>query len=367
MAPASDDELRLREALQLAERAVGLSEPNPRVGCVLADAAGHIVGRGSTQAIGQAHAEVMALREAQAAGASLRGGTAWVTLEPCAHHGRTPPCCDALIEAGLARVVVALVDPFHAVAGNGIARMRAAGLRVDVATGAVAQAARELNIGFMARVERGRPWLRLKVASSLDGFVARPDGASRWITGPEARADGHHWRRRATAVLTGIGTVLADDPRLDVRAVPTTVQPWRVVLDSRRRLPAGAALLQPPGRVILVDAGPAAAGSGDERAERWSLPGRNGQVDLAALLRQLAAEGANEVHAEAGATLSGALLGAGLVDELLVYLAPRLIGQGRSWTGAEAAEPIADPARWTVVEHALVGPDLRLRLRPAAP
>lgn len=333
----------LDEALALAAQAVGLSDPNPRVGCLLLSADGRELGRGHTQAAGQAHAEVMALRDAAARGHDVRGATAVVTLEPCSHHGRTPPCCDALIAAGLSRVVVAVQDPNPLVAGQGSARLRAAGLRVELADAGIADAARELNIGFFSRMQRGRPFVRLKSAISLDGRTALPDGRSQWITGPAARADGHAWRRRAGAVLTGIGTVLADDPRLDVRLVPTARQPLRLVLDPQGRLPATARIRQPPGELRVI--GP-------------------GRADLPALLAALGAEGVNELHVEAGPTLSGAFLNAGLVDELLVYQAPLLVGEGRPLAALDPLGSLDATRRWRLVEATPVGADLRLRLRP---
>ena len=248
------DQHRLLEALDLAASAIGTTEPNPRVGCVIGTADGQLLSRGATQQAGGPHAEVMALRDAAAQGCDVRGATAWVTLEPCAHHGSTPPCCDALIAAGVARVVVALQDPFAQVAGTGLERMRAAGVQVDMADADIAEAAWNLNIGFFSRLLRQRPWVRLKVAASLDGRTALDNGQSQWITGAAARADGHAWRKRASAVLTGIGTVLADDPRLDVRLVPSTWQPLRVVVDSTLRTPPGARLLAPPGQVLIATA-----------------------------------------------------------------------------------------------------------------
>ena len=231
-APALDRE-RLLQALVLAEGAFGVTEPNPRVGCLVGSRDGTIFGSGATQKAGGPHAEVMALRQAVQQGHDLRGATVWVTLEPCAHQGRTPPCCDALIEARVGRVVVGARDPFPAVNGAGLQRLRAAGVTVDMADDDdIAAACRDVNIGFFSRMERGRPWVRLKIAASLDGKTALSNGQSQWITGPEARKDGHAWRRRASAVLTGIGTVLADNPRLDVRLVPTEAQPMRVILDS---------------------------------------------------------------------------------------------------------------------------------------
>jgi len=333
----------LQRALSLAEQAIGLTDPNPRVGCVILAADGRELGAGHTQPAGQAHAEVMALRDAAARGHDVRGATAVVTLEPCSHHGRTPPCCDALIAAGIARVVAAVKDPNPQVAGQGLARLKAAGLQVELADAAVAEAASELNIGFFSRMQRGRPFVRLKSAISLDGRTALPDGRSQWITSEAARTDGHAWRKRAGAVLTGIGTVLADDPRLDVRLVPTARQPLRIVLDPQGRMPGSARILQPPGEARVI--GP-------------------GRADLAVLLAELGAQGINELHVEAGPTLSGAFLNAGLVDELLIYQAPMLIGEGRPLAALSPLAELGDARRWRLVEATPVGQDLRLRLRP---
>ncbi len=360
------DRERMQAALDLATTGIGVSEPNPRVGCILGHLDGRVLGQGATQRAGGAHAEIMALRDCQAAGHDPRGATAWVTLEPCAHHGRTPPCCDALIAAGLARVVVAVQDPFPPVDGQGLARLRNAGIEVLMADADIADAARELNIGFFSRVRRGRPWLRLKIAASLDGRTALANGASQWITGPDARADGHAWRKRAGAVLTGIGTVLADDPRLDVRLLPTTLQPWRVVVDSAWRTPPAALLLAEPGRVLVVGAldDPVRRTALEQRgAETHVLPGVHGQVDLAALLTLLAERGINELHVEGGATLNGALWRAGLVDELLVYLAPMLLGDGRAMAALGALDSLAQAAPLQWLDMAQVGADLRLRAR----
>lgn len=358
------DRDRLAQALVLAESAIGLSDPNPRVGCIIGDENGAVFGRGHTQQAGGPHAEVMALREA---GVQARGATAWVTLEPCAHHGRTPPCCDALVAAGVARVVAALEDPFPAVAGAGLHRLRAAGIQVDLGDAELAQAARELNIGFFTRVEQGRPWVRLKIAGSLDGRTALPNGASQWITGPEARADGHAWRRRAGAVLTGIGTVLADDPRMDVRLVPTMRQPLRVVLDPRGRLPATARVLQPPG-AALVFTGVTA----EHAATAWRAQGAevqqialdaSGRCSLPDVMAEMARRSVNELHVEAGPTLNGALLREGLVDEVLLYLAPRLLGEGRPLAALGPWERLADSIELKTVACTPIGNDLCLRLR----
>ncbi len=361
------DRTRLLEALTLAESSFGLTEPNPRVGCVLGLADGSVLGRGATQQAGGPHAEVMALRDAAAAGHALAGATAWVTLEPCAHHGRTPPCCDALIEAGLARVVVAIGDPFAQVAGAGLARLREAGIEVVMADADLAQAAREVNIGFFSRVERGRPWVRMKIAASLDGRTALPNGVSQWITGEPARRDGHAWRRRASAVLTGIGTVLEDDPRLDVRLVPTPAQPVRVVVDSRLQTPPAARLLQPPSHGLWIYA------AHDDAARRLALqaqgaevtlmPAENDKVDLVAMLGDLARRGVNELHIEAGHKLNASLLRTGQVDELLVYLAPTLLGLGREMAAFGPLQALADGYAFEFTDVQRVGLDLRILAR----
>ena len=361
------DRTRLLEALALAESSFGLTEPNPRVGCVLGRADGSVLGRGATQEAGGAHAEVMALRDAAAAGHVLAGATAWVTLEPCAHHGRTPPCCDALIAAGLARVVVAIGDPFPQVAGAGLARLRAAGIDVVMADADLAQAAREVNIGFFSRVERRRPWVRMKIAASLDGRTALPNGVSQWITGEPARTDGHAWRRRAAAVLTGIGTVLEDDPRLDVRHVPTPTQPVRVVVDSRLQTPPAARLLQPPSHGVWIYAAHDDAARRNalqaQGAEVTLMPDGNDKVDLVAMLGDLAQRGVNELHVEAGHKLNASLLRTGQVDELLVYLAPMLLGQGREMAAFGPLQTLADGYAFEFTDVQRLGQDLRILAR----
>jgi diaminohydroxyphosphoribosylaminopyrimidine deaminase/5-amino-6-(5-phosphoribosylamino)uracil reductase len=362
---SANDGALMHEALELAGQAVGLCEPNPRVGCVIASADGRVIGRGHTQEAGSAHAEVMALRTAELSGEAVRGGTAYVSLEPCSHHGRTPPCCDALIAAGLARVVVAVADPNPIVAGEGIARLRAAGIAVDL--GLAADAAREINIGFFSRMVRGRPWLRMKAAISLDGRTALESGVSQWITGEAARADGHAWRKRAGAVLTGVGTVVDDDPRLDVRLVATARQPLRVVVDSRLDMPPTARILDAPGAVLVYAAAPAAdrvAALQSRGAEIALVPGALGKVDLPAMLQDLARRGINELHVEAGSKLNGSFVREGLIDEWLVYVAPKLIGSGRALAAfgplATLGEAVA--LRFHAVDR--VGDDLRLLLRP---
>jgi diaminohydroxyphosphoribosylaminopyrimidine deaminase / 5-amino-6-(5-phosphoribosylamino)uracil reductase len=367
LSPLDTDRLQL--ALSLAASAIGISEPNPRVGCVIGRSDGSVLGSGATQQVGGPHAEVMALRQAQAAGHDLRDAQVWVTLEPCAHQGRTPPCCDALIAAGVARVVVATADPFAAVNGQGVARLRAAGIEVVMAVPSIAAAARELNIGFFSRIMRKRPWVRLKVAASLDGRTALPDGRSQWITGPEARTDGHAWRRRAGAVLTGLGTVLADNPRLDVRLVPTHVQPLRVVVDSQLHLPPSAAILAPPGQTLIATTVTTPARAVPLRqagAEVVTLPADHGRVDLLALMQMLTARHVNELHVEAGALLNAALLQGGWVDELLVYLAPSLIGSGRGIAELPPPAELQAAPRFVFGAVTPVGADLRVMARRTA-
>ncbi|WP_310383708.1 bifunctional diaminohydroxyphosphoribosylaminopyrimidine deaminase/5-amino-6-(5-phosphoribosylamino)uracil reductase RibD [Roseateles sp.] len=368
----TDDLSAMRHALALAERAIGLSDPNPRVGCVIVGTGGRVLGSGHTQAAGQAHAEVMALRDAQAKGHDVRGASAFVTLEPCAHQGRTPPCCDALISAGLVRVMAAIADPNPLVAGQGMARMAAAGMQTSV--GLLADEARELNIGFFKRMQTGRPFVRMKIAASLDGRTALSNGASQWITAAAARTDGHAWRRRAGAVLTGIGTLRDDNPRLDVRLVDTQRQPLRVVIDSRLETPADARLLappSPPGQVLIYCAldpkakADHAAALRATGAELISLAGPQVKVDLAAVLDDLGRRGINELHIEAGHKLNGSLLREGLVDELLVYMAPKLLGDGLGIAAVGPFESLDQVLNWRWVGCDMMGADLRLRARPA--
>jgi diaminohydroxyphosphoribosylaminopyrimidine deaminase/5-amino-6-(5-phosphoribosylamino)uracil reductase len=360
-------------ALELASLATTVSNPNPRVGCTLTTAQGHLFARGSTQAAGRDHAEAQALKAARSAGAPLQGATACVTLEPCSHHGRTPPCCDALIEAGVARVVVATLDPNPKVAGQGVARLRAAGIQVDVlpTDDPAARASRELNIGFFSRMVRGIPWVRMKVAASLDGITALPDGESQWITGEAARADGHAWRARACAVLTGIGTVLEDDPMLDVRLQPATRQPHLVVVDSQLQTPATARLFGPPAHglprqvwIYCAQDKPAERAALEARgAQVRCLPGPGGKVDLTVLLKDLARREVNELHLEAGHKLNGSFLREGLVDECLLYLAPQLLGQGAGLSNFGPLATLADGVSLRYVSVDRVGEDLRIVAR----
>jgi len=353
--------------LALAEQAVGLTDPNPRVGCVIVSADGAtVLGQGHTQAAGGPHAEIMALRDAQARGVDVRGATVYVTLEPCAHHGRTPPCCDALVAAGVGRVEIAVGDPNPLVNGQGTARIAAAGIPIGHAPDDIAGRARELNIGFFSRMQRGRPWVRMKIAASLDGRTALPNGASQWITGAEARTDGHAWRRRAGAVLTGIGTVLADDPSLDVRLVETARQPMRCVVDARLDTPLDARLFESASAVILFTASKDAARRAalEERgAEIVDVPAHDGRLDLEAVLANLAARQINELHVEAGARLNGALLATGRVDELLLYLAPTLVGAGRDMAALGPFDALAQGLGFEFHDAARVGADLRILAR----
>ncbi len=368
-----DDQALMQQALALAQRSLTLSNPNPRVGCVLVNGDGAVIGQGHTQQAGGPHAEVMALRDAQARGHSTRGATAHVTLEPCSHHGRTPPCCDALLAAGVARVVVATTDPNPKVAGQGVERLHAAGINVQVLPfdDALAQASRQLNIGFFSRMIRGRPWVRMKIAASLDGVTALPNGQSQWITGEAAREDGHRWRARACAVLTGIGTVRDDDPRLDARIQGLARQPHLVVVDSRLQTPAQARLFEPPAsglsrEIWLYHArqDPATEATLQSRgASLRHLPNAQGKVDLDAMLKDLAVREVNEVHVEAGHLLNGSLWREGLVDELLLYQAPRLLGPGAGLMALAPRERIPDEPELQFQDVATVGDALRVMAR----
>lgn len=353
------DHLHMASALRLAERGAYTTRPNPMVGCVIAHGE-QVVGQGWHQRAGGPHAEVFALREA---GEQARGATAYVTLEPCAHFGRTPPCALALIEAGVSRVVAALRDPFPQVDGGGFDLLRAAG--IEVHEGLMAMQARELNRGFLSRVERGRPWVRVKLAASLDGRTAMADGSSKWITGPAAREDVQHWRARAGAILTGADTVLADDPMLTVRLPGVDVlPPLRVVLDARLRSLVCARVRQ-GGAPTLYLHDPAITAPDAADAQFASVPSVGGRLDLGAVLALLAAQGVNEVHTEAGATLAGALMSGGWIDELLLYQAPILLGeQGLPLFSGLGIEAMDQQRRLGIIDKRQVGDDLRLLLRP---
>jgi diaminohydroxyphosphoribosylaminopyrimidine deaminase/5-amino-6-(5-phosphoribosylamino)uracil reductase len=366
---AADHEFMAR-ALQLAARGMNTTTPNPRVGCVIVRA-GRSVGEGWHERAGEPHAEVHALAAAAAIDPdAARGADVYVTLEPCAHHGRTPPCADALIAAGVRRVVAAMRDPDPRVAGRGLDRLRAAGVKVEC--GLLADDASELNIGFVARLTRGRPWLRVKLAASLDGRTALADGSSQWITGAAARADGQRWRARACAILSGSGTVLADDPQLTVRGEDgsdLSRQPLKVLVDSGLRIPPQARVFA-SGKCLVASAGGdpvRAAALAAHGVEVLDLPGADGHVDLAALLAELGRRGINEVHVEAGRGLAGALVAAGLVDEFVFYFAPCLLGDTAQ--GMFVLPPLAalGARRQLVIRDVRsVGGDLRLIARSAA-
>ena len=350
----------MARALELAGRGLYTAAPNPRVGCVIVHD-GAVAGEGWHERTGEAHAEVSALG---AAGSRARGATAYVTLEPCVHQGRTGPCTEALIKAGVARVVAAMQDPNPLVSGKGSARLQQSGMSVD--TGLFAEEARELNVGFVSRMTRGLPWVRLKVAASLDGKTALANGRSQWITGEAARRDGHHWRARACAVLTGAGTVRDDDPRLTVRDVPTTRQPLRVVVDSKLETPPAAKILEGGGVLVAAAREDKAkiAALRAKGAEVIVMPNSEGKVELGDLFRELARREMNEVHVEAGLRLNGSLLREGFVDELLLYLAPSIIGDKAQ--GMFELPELADLAgrrQLVIRDLCAVGSDIRVMAR----
>ena len=359
------DTSHMAQALALAEQAMFITAPNPRVGCVITSPEGRVLGQGHTQAAGQAHAEVMALRDAQSAGHSVRGATAYVTLEPCSHQGRTGPCCDALIGAGIARVVASIEDPNPQVAGQGLAKLRAAGVQVDL--GLLSEPSQALNLGFFKRMQHGTPWLRMKSAQSLDGQTALENGQSQWITGEAARLDGHHWRARACAILTGIGTVQEDNPLLNVRGIPTPRQPHLLLVDSRLQTPMDARLWEVSRPVVIYHAErhpEREAALKSKGADLVCLPGPGDKVDLAAMCHDMGQRAYNEVHVEAGHKLNGSLLKAGLIDELLVYLAPTLLGPGQAMAALPALSSLDQQLAWQFISHTRLGPDLRLLARP---
>ena len=349
-------------ALEQAAKGLFITTPNPRVGCVIVRDA-QVLAVGHTQPAGFAHAEAHALHNAATRGIDVRGATVYVTLEPCSHHGRTPPCADALINAGISRVVAAVTDPNPLVAGQGLERLRSAG--IDVLTGVLEQQAREMNIGFFSRIERGRPWVRMKIAASLDAGTALMNGESQWITGEAARNDGHLWRAQACAILTGIGTVEQDDPQMTVRSVATPRQPRRIVVDSQLQISPSAKILQGGGTWIFAAKSEAnrEARLRELGAEVIVLPDANGKVDLTELMRELGRRQINELHVEAGFKLNGSLLREGLVDELLLYLAPFLLGPAQGMANLPELDTLA--ARQQLVFHDVkqIESDLRILAR----
>lgn len=356
------DEQGIRLALELAAKGMFTTTPNPRVGCVIVKE-NRIIGVGHTQPVGHAHAEVQALNDAADKGFDVAGATVYVTLEPCSHHGRTPPCADALIRARVARVVAAIADPNPLVAGQGLARLDAAGIQVTC--GVLEGEAREINIGFLSRMQHGKPWVRMKAAASLDGMTALHNGVSQWITADEARADGHYWRARACAILTGIGTVMEDDPQLTVRALDTPRQPQRIVIDSKLQISPHARVLNGGGTWIV-------AAESDREKERILqdagnevivVPNSHGKVDLPSLMQELGRRQINELHVEAGFKLNGSLIREGCVDELLLYLAPMLLGDAQGMFNLPALESLEQKRNLAFHDIKQIGPDLRILAR----
>jgi len=359
----------MSEALAEAKKALYLSNPNPRVGCVIVKD-GEIIGRGFTQKVSEAHAEVQALADAKSKGKNPLGSTIYVTLEPCTHTGKTPPCVDALIAAKPSKVIAAMTDPNPLVDGKGLESLRMAGIEVQV--GLLELEAQELNRGFISRMTRGLPWVRMKIAASLDGKTALSNGKSQWITGPLARADGHHWRAQACAIVTGVGTVKEDDPSLNVRDVETQRQPWRIIVDSKLETPLDAKILNhlDQSGVLIVCADLNAPGNREkakaltERGiEVIAMANPFGKVDLPKLLAYLAKERQmNEIHIESGFKLNGSMLRENCVDELLLYYAPFFMGEGIGIANVPTPTTLNTPKDWQVIDQRLFGPDLRLRL-----
>ncbi|KWS06673.1 Diaminohydroxyphosphoribosylaminopyrimidine deaminase [Lysobacter capsici AZ78] len=357
---SATDHAHMARALRLAEKGAYTTKPNPLVGCVIAHG-DDIVGEGWHERAGEPHAEVHALR---AAGDRARGATAYVTLEPCAHTGRTGPCSEALIAAGVARVVAAMRDPFPQVDGAGFAKLQAAGIAVE--SGLMETQARALNRGFLSRIERGRPWLRVKLASSLDGRSAMASGESKWISGEASRLDVQHWRARSGAIVTGAGTVLADDPSLTVRLGDDTafVAPLRVVLDPGLATVARGRVREGDAPTLYLHA-PDAKPPRDFDAAHAAVPMIEGRMDLSAVLRLLAERGVNEIQLEAGATLAGAFLAQGLVDEVLLYVAPVLLGENaRPLFGGLGIEAMTSKLQLDVIDVRRLGEDTRVLLQP---
>jgi diaminohydroxyphosphoribosylaminopyrimidine deaminase/5-amino-6-(5-phosphoribosylamino)uracil reductase len=358
------DERFMAQALELAQSTLYVPTPNPRVGCLIV-INGQVVGQGVTQKSGDAHAEIMALRDAQRNQPSIQGATIYVTLEPCSHHGKTPPCTDALVQAKPARVVIGHVDPNPAVAGRGIEKLRAAGIEVTV--GVLAMQALDINPGFVSRMVRGVPYTWLKIAASMDVKTALPSGHSQWITGPLARADGHHWRARSCCVLTGIGTVKADDPQMNVRAVQTPRQPKRAVIDHKLDIAPTAKLLQTPGLLIFTASADKAKQQAlmDLGAIVIEVPQANqpGKVDLPGVMRWLGQHDINELHVEAGANLNGAFWQSDCVDELIIYLAPMFLGEGLPMLQLPGIDQLNEAGQLAFIDHQAFEPDIRIRAR----
>ena len=368
-----EDHDYMNMALAEAKKSLFISNPNPRVGCVIVKN-NQVIGFGHTQAAGSDHAEIVALKDAKAKGFDVSGSTVYVTLEPCCHHGRTPPCTDALINTKVATVIAAMTDPNPLVAGQGLEKLRTAG--IEVRCGLLEKEASELNIGFIQRMTQGKPWVRLKIAASLDGKTALHNGVSQWITSNDARHDGHMWRARACCILTGIGTVKEDNPQFNVRNIETPRQPLRVLIDSFLEVPLDAKILDESigGHTVVV------CGQVDaEHFEKMSqalreknvtvvaLPDASnskGKVDLPALFKYLAEKlHINEVHVEAGFKLNGSLIREGCVDELLIYMAPKLLGDAVGMANLPSLSTLDDVKSWDLIDHVSVGDNLRIRLK----
>lgn len=360
----ANDHLHMSLALRLAEQGLNTTTPNPRVGCVLVNQ-GQIIGQGAHLKAGEPHAEIMALRDAETKSPNLiQGADAFVTLEPCSHFGRTPPCADALVKAGVKRVVAAMQDPNPQVAGNGLARLGAAGIQIE--HGLMEAQARELNAGFISRMTQNRPLVRIKIAASLDGRTALANGESKWITGEAARLDVQHWRARSCAILTGIGTVLADDPQMNVR-IANHRQPLRVVVDSQLRISPNANILKGGNTLVAYtqDSNNQAAALIKAGAELLALPADNHQVCLKSLLQALAQRGINEVLVEAGQTLNGALLALNVVDEFMFYYAPTLLGaDARGMLAIPALHNMQNRHQLNIIDVRQFGDDIRVRAKP---
>lgn len=357
-----NDQQAMTLALQQAALGMFTTTPNPRVGCVIVNNR-RIIGAGFTQPPGGNHAEIQAMQDAQQRGHEVRGATAYVTLEPCSHFGRTPPCADALVRAGLARVVSAISDPNPLVAGQGLQKLQAAG--IEVVSGVLQEQAHEMNIGFFKRMQHGTPWVRMKSAASLDGQTALHNGKSQWITGQAARDDGHFWRARACAIVTGIGTVRDDNPQLSVRAVDTPRQPRRIVIDSKLTLSPTANILSGGGTWVFTASEDRAkiAALQDQGAEVMVLPDADNKVDLPRVIQELGKRQLNEVHIEAGSKLNASLIRAGCVDELLLYLAPSLLGDGRSMFDLPALDDLSGKIELRFHQIQQIGEDLRILAR----
>lgn len=368
MYSAADQEW-MSKALEQAQHSLYLSNPNPRVGCVIVRE-GKMIAQGHTQQVGGPHAEIQALADLRTNGLSAEGATVYVTLEPCSHTGRTPPCVDALIAAKPDKVYIAMQDPNPLVAGRGIERLKAAG--IEVYCGLLEQEAEVLNRGFISRMTRGLPWVRLKIAASLDGKTALGNGQSQWITGPTARKDGHHWRAQACAIVTGVGTIKEDDPLLNVRDVVTQRQPWKVIVDSKLETPASAKILKNLGsaKVIIMcgklDSKEQQQKAGlfrDQGIEVTEMPNTQGKVDLPKMFAYLAQEREmNEIHVEAGFKLNGSMLREHCVDELLLYYAPFFIGDGIGMANIAPLSHLDQRQDWQIIDQDVLGKDMRLRL-----